>query len=61
MKLQFKLWVDSVFGSAGPGIDDRPASEIPIRLNRIQNGAFPQYDFEPLPGNKKPMKKAKKN
>jgi len=59
MKLEFKKWAESIFGR---GILDEPepASQIPIWLNKIQNGAFPQYDLEPLPGNKKPMKKQKK-
>ena len=67
MKLQFKLWFESVFGSAGPGIDDRPASEFPNRIARSQGGgAFPTYDLEPLPNsraNKRNtyMKKQKKN
>lgn len=56
MKLDFKLWFE-LFGRAI--LDDPiPSSEIPRKLN---NGAMPTYDLEPLPGNKKPMKKMKKN
>lgn len=44
MKLNFKHWAESYFGSAGPGIDDMPASEFPMQLNKIQNGAFPSYN-----------------
>lgn len=67
MKLQFKLWFENEFGSAGPGIDDRPASEFPMRLNRRQNGAFPSYDPDDKLPNERPMrrntmmKKQKKN
>ena len=57
--LEFRLWIESIFGRAFTG-EPEPASEIPMLINKIQNGAFPQYDFEPLPGNKKAMKKAKK-
>lgn len=57
--LEFKKWAESIFGR-GIMDDPEPASQIPLWLNKIQNGAFPQYDLEPLPGNKKPMKKMKK-
>ena len=60
MKLYFKLWAESIFGSAGPGIDDRPASEFPVRNNRIQNQAFPSYDLEPLPHEKAMKRKLMK-
>jgi hypothetical protein len=57
--LEFKKWAESIFGR-GIMDDPEPASQIPLWLNKIQNGAFPQYDLEPLPGNKKSMKKMKK-
>jgi len=59
VRLEFKKWAESIFGR-GIMDDPEPASQIPLWLNKIQNGAFPQYDLEPLPGNKKPMKKMKK-
>ena len=59
VRLEFKKWAESIFGR-GIMDDPEPASQIPMWLNKIQNGAFPQYDLEPLPGNKKPMKKMKK-
>ena len=59
VSLEFKRWVESIFGRAVMD-DPEPASQIPLWLNKMQNGAFPQYDLEPLPGNKKPMKKMKK-
>lgn len=44
-KLNFKKWAESIFGR---GIMDEPepASEIPMTLNKIQNGAFPSYDTQ---------------
>ena len=59
VRLEFKKWAESIFGR-GIMDDPEPASQIPMWLNKIQNGAFPQYDLEPLPSNKKPMKKMKK-
>lgn len=59
-KLNFKQWIESIFGR-GILDDPEPASQIPLDINKRQNQAFPQYDFEPLPGNKKPMKKQKKH
>lgn len=59
VRLEFKKWAESIFGR-GIMDDPEPASQIPLWLNKMQNGAFPQYDLEPLPGNKKPMKKMKK-
>jgi hypothetical protein len=53
MKLQFKKWLESIFGQ-GILDDPEPASEAPRNLN---NGAMPSYDLRPLPGNKKAMKK----
>ena len=50
IELDFKKWIESIFGK---GILDEPepASEIPMILNKIQNGAFPSYnpkDSDPL-------------
>lgn len=56
MELNFKKWLESVFGQ--PVDEPEPASETPRKLN---NGALPRYDLEPLPGNTKAMKKQKKN
>jgi hypothetical protein len=55
VELKFKKWLESIFGQ--PVDEPEPASETPRKLN---NGAFQRYDLEPLPGNKKPMKKQKK-
>ena len=43
VELNFRKWTESIFGK---GIMDEPepASEIPMMLNKIQNGAFPSYD-----------------
>jgi len=42
MKLYFKHWAESIFGSAGP--EGELASQTPLNLNKIQNGAFPSYE-----------------
>ena len=56
MKLNFKKWVESIFG--GLPQEEMPSSEIPRKVN---NNAFINPDLlNPLPGNKKLMKKMKK-
>lgn len=60
IELDFKTWTESIFGR---GILDEPepASEIPMWINKIQNGAFPSYnapESDPLMSN---IKKKFKN
>jgi hypothetical protein len=60
--LNFKKWAESIFGQ-GIMDDPEPASEIPMWLNKIQNGAFPSYDVpesDPLMANIKKRLKDKK-
>lgn len=60
INLKFKEWVESIFGQ-GILNDPEPASEIPMWLNKIQNGAFPSYNVkesDPLMAN---IKKRLKN
>jgi hypothetical protein len=59
VNLEFKLWAESIFGRAV--MEPEPASNVPNLLAKIYGGAYPSYDLKPLPGNKKLMKKAKKN
>lgn len=57
MELKFRDWLESVFGQPVEDEEPMPASTYPDVLN---NGARPVVDLEPLPGNKKAMKKMKK-
>ena len=43
IELNFKKWAESIF-SRSIMDDPEPASEIPMILNKIQNGAFPSYN-----------------
>lgn len=47
MKLNFKDWIESIFGQAVDLAEPIPASNAAKALN---NGAFPTYDLQPLPG-----------
>lgn len=51
-EMSFRRWLESIMGQ--PVMEPIPSSETPRKLN---NGAMPRYDLEPLPGNKKAMKK----
>lgn len=61
MTLNFRQWAESIFGQ-GILQEPEPASEIPMIINKIQNGAFPSYNpTDKLPYRKPMPRKAKKN
>ena len=52
---KFKQWLKE--SNSGPPGGLEPPKENPEALLRNNRGAMPYYTMEPLPGNKKPMKK----
>lgn len=58
MALNFKKWLENAGNPSG--VDFYPAFRIPHIIAKMYGGAFPSVDMEPLPGNKKMMKKKMK-